>query len=208
MSGDRRATLRGAYANFLYITRQAGSDAYGTIDYTHRADLVAHGLELPPSHPKWAREPGRIWREVDMAAEDLRSDAVKAWHIALTLPAGLSQQEAVARVREFSRETLVRRGPAVAWAIHAEADTMGGWKIRPHVHLLMTTRGWKHNANFGRPIAAWHGAAIRAAIHVDWLARLPISMQRAASAPYRSSTYVPAYPDCSAIAHLLIGAER
>lgn len=202
MSGDRRATHAGAYANYVYINRECGDDTCGVVDYRHRGDLVACGLELPPSHPAWASEPGRIWREVDAVCESTAPDAVRAWHIVLTLPDDLSEPEWVPKVRAFARDTLVRRGPAVAWAIHAQRDATGGWLIRPHVHLLMTTPGWKHNPRFGQSIASWHGAAIRSAIHADWLALLPTGMRQAATTPYRYGGYTPAHPDCSRIAHL------
>ena len=78
------------------------------------------GLELPANHPCWAEEPGRIWREIDAACEDGAVDAVRAWHIVLTLPDDRPEPEWVPLVRGFVRETLVRRGPAVAWAVHAQ----------------------------------------------------------------------------------------
>lgn len=203
MSGDRRATLAGAYANYVYITRQRGQDPRGVIDYRHRGDLVACGLELPPNHPAWAEEPGRIWREVDAACESAAPDAVRAWHVVLTLRDDLPESEWQPLVRGFVHDALVRRGPAVAWALHARRDASGGWLVRPHAHLLMTTRGWKHNASFGQSIPAWHGAAVRATIHADWLALLPQGMRQAATAPYRYGGYTPAHPDCSKIAHLV-----
>lgn len=206
MSGDRRATHVGAYANYVYITRQRGQDIRGVIDYRHRGDLVACGLELPPSHPAWAGEPGRIWREVDAVCENIPADAVRAWHIVVTLPDDLPEPEWQPLIRGFVHDTLVRRGPAVAWALHALRDASGGWLIRPHAHLLMTTRGWKHNASFGQSIPAWHGAAVRSAIHAHWLALLPHEMRQAASTPYCSGDYTPARPDCSKIAHLFNGA--
>lgn len=205
MSGDRRATHATAFANHVYITRQRGHDARGFLDYRHRGDLVACGLELPTNHPTWAKEPGRIWREIDAACEGIAPDQVRAWHIVLTVPDDLTESDWVQLVRRFARETLVRRGPAVEWALHARRDTSGGWLIRPHAHLLMTTRGWKHNARWGKSIPAWHGAAVRSAIHADWLAILPPRMRRAAAAPYRHGEYMPAHPDFSKIVHLLAG---
>ena len=205
MSGDRRATLAGACANYLYITRQRGQDARGVVDYRNRDDLVASGLELPSHHPVWAEEPGRIWRELDASTQGAAPDAVRAWHIVVTLPDALQGPEWAPMVRSFARNTLVARGPAVEWAIHAKHNAASGWLIRPHAHLLMTTRGWKHNASFGQSIPAWHGAAVRSAIHADWLAVLPPVMRQAATVPYRYGGYSPAHPDCSKITHLFAG---
>lgn len=79
MSGDRRATHATATVNYIYITRSVGADDRGALDYRHRNDLVAQGLKLPLNHPRWAEEPGRIWRELDAAMTELSDDAIRAW---------------------------------------------------------------------------------------------------------------------------------
>lgn len=205
-SGDRRATHATAYGNYLYITRQAGRDALGPLDYRHRDDLVAEGLELPVDHPRWAEGDGRIWCEIDAATANLASDAVRAWHVVVTLPADFGADEWIRLVRSYAQDTIARHGPVVAWAIHAKPDGDGGWHVPPHAHLLITTRVWRHDRRHGATVPSWCGPAMQARLHGDWLARLPADMRAAAATPYRSGTYTPAHPDCGALTDLFTGA--
>lgn len=92
-SDDRRATHATAFGNYLYITRPAGRDTLGPLDYRSRDDLVAHGLELPAHHPCWAEEDERVWREIDTATAGLAPDAVRAWHVVVTLTADVDADE-------------------------------------------------------------------------------------------------------------------
>lgn len=203
---DRRATHATVTANYFYVTRQAGHDALGPLDFRHRDDLIAHGLELPANHPRWAEEQGRIWREADAATADLAPDAVRAWHVVVSLPQDRDADDWVAMVRDYARTTIAAHGPAVAWAIHAKPDGSGGWSVPPHAHLVMTTRVWRHDARHGHTVPSWCGPAMQARLHANWLARLPDAMRAAATTPYRAGTYTPAHPDCAA--HIgLFGGE-
>jgi hypothetical protein len=205
---DRRATHATVTANSLYVTRQAGHDALGPLDFRHRDDLVADGLELPANHPRWAEEDGRIWREADAATADLAPDAVRAWHVVVTLPETHDADDWIAMVRNYARTTIAAHGPAVAWAIHAKPDGDGGWCVPPHAHLVLTTRVWRHDARHGHTVPSWRGPAIQARLHADWLARLPDAMRVAATTPYRAGTYTPAHPDCAALIGLFGGEPR
>jgi len=212
MEGDRRFTHASAFANYLYIVRGKGTDARGTVDYRHRGDLVAHGLELPSDHPHWAREEGRVWQELDAAAATLPADAVKAWHVVVTLPAEAAPDEWIAMVRRYARDSIAAHGPAVAWAIHADGSSEQG--APPHAHLLMTTRVWRHGARHGQTVPNWCGPAMRQRLHTDWLSALPDEMRRAATSAYRCGSFAPALPDCSALERLIsaspteVGAEN
>ncbi|USI74477.1 MobA/MobL family protein [Sphingomonas morindae] len=200
MSGDRRGTHRSATANYLYITRSAGTDAWGPVDYRHRTDLVAHGLALPSNHPAWAEEEGRVWRELDEATQQLGDDQIRAWHVVVTLPAESSTAEWTTMVRGYAA-AVARHGQAVAWAIHASPEGEAA-APPPHAHLLLTTRQWRHTASHGRTVANWCGPAMTEQLHSQWLSRLPADMQAAATSPYRVGSFAPAHPDCSALAAL------
>lgn len=206
MDGDRRGTHASALANFHYITRTRGEDARGIVDFRHRDDLVAHGLELPLQHPQWAREMGRIWRELDAATAALPADAVRAWHIVVTLPPESSPDDWIGMVRNYA-DGIAANGPAVAWAIHAKADGMGGWSVPPHAHLLLTTRVWRHDARHGRSVASWCGSSMRSQLHARWLANLPTAMHPAARSAYRVGSTRAAHLDCSALV-ALFGPQR
>jgi hypothetical protein len=199
---DRRATHATVTANYLYVTRQAGHDGLGPLDFRHRDDLIAHGLELPANHPRWAEEDGRIWREADAATADLAPDAVRAWHVVVSLPKTCDTDDWIAMVRNYARTTIAAHGPAVAWAIHAKPDDDGGCCVPPHAHLVITTRVWRHDARHGHTVPSWCGPAMQARLHADWLALLPDAMRAAAITPYRAGTYTSAHPDCAALAEL------
>ncbi|MEG3082026.1 MobA/MobL family protein [Sphingomonas sp. PB2P12] len=202
---DRRATHATVTANYLYITRQAGPDALGFLDFRHRDDLIAFGLELPASHPRWAEEEGRIWREADVATTHLAPDAVLAWHLVITLPETCHAGDWVTMVRDYARITIAAHGPTVTWAIHAKPGGAEGWAVPPHAHLLMTTRVWRHDARHGKTVPTWCGPAMQARLHADWLTRLPDAMRAAATTPYRAGIYAPAHPDCAALVGLFGG---
>ena len=200
MAGDRRTTHASATANYHYITRTAGADARGRIDFRHRDDLVAHGLELPLNHPNWAAEDGRIWREIDAATAEMPADAVRAWHVVVSLPPERDSDDWIAMVRAYAND-IASVGPAVAWAIHFRPDgTCGG--IPPHVHLLITTRHWRHDANHGKTVPRWCGPAMRQQLHGQWLLKLPEDMRRRATSGYQVGSIAAARPDCSALADL------
>lgn len=201
MEGDRRATHASAAANYHYITRTKGEDARGVIDYRHRDDLVAHGLELPLHHPKWAAEEGRIWRELDEATAAMPADAVRAWHVVVSLPLTGDADVWIAKVRDYAG-TIAASGPAIAWAIHAKPDGAGGWTVPPHAHLLITTRVWRHDARHGQTVASWSGPAMRGRLHSQWLLNLPQFMREAAVSPYHVGSGTRAHPDCSKLAAL------
>lgn len=205
---DRRATHATVIANYLYITRQTGHDALGSLDYRHRDDLIAHGLELPANHPRWAEEGGRIWQEADTATAGLAPDAVRAWHVVVTLPETSDADVWITMARDYARITIAAHGPAVVWAIHAKSDGAGGWTVPPHAHLLMTTRVWRRDARHGAAVPSWCGPAMQAQLHSDWLTRLPDAMRVAATTPYRAGTYTPAHPNCAALIDLFGGEPR
>jgi hypothetical protein len=199
MSGDRRFTHASTLANYHYITRSRGEDARGIIDYRHRDDLIGHGLGLPKNHPLWAREPGRLWREVDVAAADLPTDAIRAWHVVVSLPADLEPPAWLSMVNSYAKDSIAAFGPAVAWAVHARRDRDGSWRIPPHAHLLLTTRAWRHDDSHGKTVPGWCGAAMRARLHAAWLEKLPADMRTAATDAFRFGSTAAARLDCSAI---------
>jgi hypothetical protein len=201
MAGDRRTTHASATANYHYITRTIGEDARGVIDFRHRDDLVAFGTKLPASHPKWATEEGRIWRELDAATCAMPADAVRAWHVVVTLPADSDPGDWIAMVRDYA-DGIAARGPAVAWAIHARPDAITGWLVPPHAHLLITTRVWRHDARHGQTVSSWSGPAMRSALHSRWLEKLPPAMRLDATTSYQIGVVKPARPDCLRLAAL------
>jgi hypothetical protein len=168
---DRRATHKTATANYLYIKRLDGCDLIGSLPkFSQRNDLVDADLAVPYSAPDWAVEPGLIWREIDTALKDKAEDAVSARHIVMTLPKGGAAQEWRRLIERFSEEHFTRKGMICDWAIHAKAQQGSGWLTRPHAHLLITARGWKHDRRHGLQHPVWcRGDSARRHLEEAWL---------------------------------------
>lgn len=157
----RRPAYRTAVANVAYIWRDGDvTDEFGKMPSSfsrRRYELRGHGLMLPGSAPKWAREGYRIWREADAntAATGDPRDA-SAWHVCCQIPDWVPVEQWRWFVTSFVKRELSQKGAAVAWAVHALAGDDGGWIVRPHVHLIVSRLYWRHRARtFGARHPAW-----------------------------------------------------
>jgi MobA/MobL family len=153
-----RKTHWTATATALYMTRTRGSDRFGVLPTSYlakAADLVAHGRRYPLSRPPLRFQDGPvIWQEADDAAA--LSAGPAALHGILTLPSA-SEHRWERLLVEFIDAEITSKGAVTDWAIHALEDDDGGWKVHPHVHLLITCRRWRHDKQdrAGRPQPQW-----------------------------------------------------
>lgn len=170
---DRRATHKTATANYLYIKRIDGCDQIGPLPcFSQRNDLVDEGTMVPYSAPDWAVQPGIIWREVDAALKNEPEDSVSARHVVLTLPKDRSAKEWRSLLEDYGEAQFTSKGMICDWAIHAKPADNGGWQIRPHAHLLVTARGWKHDRRQGLLHPVWlRGGSARRRLEDAWLAK-------------------------------------
>lgn len=171
----KRATFRTATCNYLYLIRSPGShDIFGpTPDFSGRLDeLVASGRAAPVRghHDKLAGQ--RLWREADRLAHEIRPGEPAAWHIVGSLPCGLDPAEWREIVIAFCEDLLVPRGMITDWAIHFRPEAEDRPMVLPHVHLLVTARGWDSARKLGSVMDGFlrsHSAHIR---HADaWYER-------------------------------------
>ena len=114
-ANDRRPAFRSAVCNAAYIARDSTPrDRYGPMPSSfgqRRHELVAHGLALPKSAPKWASMPYRIWEEADTQVETLNDmTEVVAWHVLMQIPATIPSSQWRALVVGFVERELVARG--------------------------------------------------------------------------------------------------
>ncbi|CAM3231538.1 MobA/MobL protein domain-containing protein [Sphingomonas antarctica] len=151
--GGRRAAYKTAVANVAYIWRDAtGSDRFGPMPQKfaeRRCELHGSGLILPPRAPLWAGG-YTVWEEADAAA-DATGDftAIAAWHVMAEIPTEVPPQRWHALVTNFVERELAAKGLVSAWAIHALEGDDGAWIVRPHSHLIVTARQWRHDCRHG-----------------------------------------------------------
>ena len=188
---DRKPAYRTAVANVAYIWRDGSPvDRYGAMPASfeqRRVELRGSGLLLPASAPVWACEGYRIWEEADqMAYATDDPTELSAWHVVMDLPTKLPPARWQDFVTGFVERELTAKGAVVAWAIHAVEAADGSWLVRPHLHLCVTAKMWRHNSRHGRRHIAWLGNwARQRSFELAWrrACRLSEAMRAWRSAP-------------------------
>ena len=156
---ERQPAYRSAVANAAYIWRDSDAvDETGAMPRNfaeRRFELISSGLLLPASAPLWATRGYQIWEEADRAARRSGDPTeVRAWHVIMALP-GILRPFWTDIVTSFADRELVSKGAAVAYAIHACEAGDGGWLVKPHCHLVVTARHWRHDSRLGERHPAW-----------------------------------------------------
>ena len=159
----RRPAYRTARANVQYIWRRSdGEDRFGPMPlwFGERTyDLRAAGLMLPNSAPAWAWQDYEVWSRVDAAtAATGDPTAVSAWHILAELPSYVDEPQWERLVRSYIDRNLIRRGAAVAYAIHAMAGSDEPWIVAPHIHLVVAARRFRSGRDHGARVPTWAGS--------------------------------------------------
>lgn len=157
---DRRPALKTATCNVAYIWRDSDiTDRFGPMPKSfaeRRFELHGSGLLLPANAPLWATKDYRIWEDADdatLATGD--SKAVSAWHLIAQIPDAIPSEKWCWMTASFLEQALVRRGAAVAWAVHGLARGDGGWIVPPHMHAVVSARHWKAGPRKGHRHSAW-----------------------------------------------------
>lgn len=120
-----------------------------------RCELRGAGLVLPSNAPIWATKGYTIWEEADAATVATGDPtALAAWHVIMEIPALMRGDEWRRLVTGFVAQELADHGAAVAWAIHA-LEGADGWIVKPHAHLIVSARHWRHGLRQGSRHPAW-----------------------------------------------------
>jgi hypothetical protein len=155
----RYAAHRTAAASYCYIRREAGHDRFGPtpkVWLDKRPDLVATGRRISKTRvPERLRDGITIWQEADAAVAHLRDNEVVAAHIVASLPGNCVPENWEERVAEFMDDQFVYLGMVADYAIHALRNEDGSWKIRPHLHMLVSLRCWRDDQYKGRRQRTW-----------------------------------------------------
>lgn len=159
---DRMPAYKSAVSNAAYIWRDSHPvDRFGPMPAKfaeRRYELRGAGLILPASAPVWATRGYTIWEEADAATVSTGDPtAVAAWHVMIEIPALIRSDRWSWLVTGFVERELAGRGAAVAWAIHA-LQGADGWIVKPHAHLIVTARHWRHDQRQGQRHPAWIGS--------------------------------------------------
>lgn len=158
----RMPAYKSAVSNTAYIWRDSAPiDRFGPMPVKfaeRRYELRGAGLILPASAPVWASTGYTIWEEADIATVATGDPtAVAAWHVMMEIPLAIRPERWSWLVTGFVERELAGRGAAVAWAIHA-LQGAEDWIVRPHAHLIVTARHWRHDHRQGRRHPAWIGS--------------------------------------------------
>lgn len=160
--GHRMPAYKTAVSNAAYIWRDSAPvDRFGAMPARfaeRRCELRGAGLILPASAPVWSTSGYTIWEEADAATVATGDPtSVAAWHVVMEIPLTIRPVRWAWLVTGFVERELAARGAAVAWAIHAlQGDD--GWIAKPHAHLIVTARYWRHDHRQGQRHPAWIGS--------------------------------------------------
>jgi len=161
---DRRMpAYKTAVANTAYIWRDSEvADRFGPMPAKfaeRRCELRGAGLILPASAPVWACKGYKIWEEADAATVATADPtAVAAWHVLMEIPASIRASSWQGLVTGFIERELAAKGAVTAWAIHALRGPDDEWIVKPHAHLVVTARHWRHDCRQGQRHPAWIGS--------------------------------------------------
>ncbi|WP_415644351.1 MobA/MobL family protein, partial [Sphingomonas antarctica] len=152
-----RSTHRTAKCSYWYINRMTGIDEVGpTPDYAARNDLVDRGRCGPSRANDPALDGIKLWELMDQVARINRPTEATLAHCVASLP--IHETPATWRdiVEGFCEDHLASQGMVTDWAIHAQAEGEGERLILPHVHMLITTRGFDgSHVEFGKRRQNW-----------------------------------------------------
>lgn len=159
----RTPAFKTAIANAAYIWRDSSPvDRLGPMPASfaeRRCELRGAGLILPASAPLWATKGYAVWDEADAATVATGDPtAVAAWHVMMEIPASIRAASWPSLVTAFVERELAAKGAAAAWAIHALQGLDGEWIVKPHAHLVVTARHWRHDCRQGQRHPAWIGS--------------------------------------------------
>ncbi len=150
-------THRTAQASYAYINRQNSVDEWGpTPNWASRSDLAAAG-RCAPARAAGPKLGGiALWAQADENAARYRPDEPTIAHCVGSLP----RHEDLAFWRNliegFAEDYLVARGMVVDWAIHHQSEGDDQPEIAPHVHFLITLRGYDpEHRDYGKVRQNW-----------------------------------------------------
>jgi Ti-type conjugative transfer relaxase TraA len=120
-------------------------------DFTAKAGVVHSEIMLPAGAPETFSNRSVLWNAVE--AGEKRKDSQLSRDIEISLPAEMSQAEAIALARDFVREQFVDRGMIADLNVHWGKTARG--EDQPHAHVMLTMRS-VDESGFGPKVLDWN----------------------------------------------------
>jgi Ti-type conjugative transfer relaxase TraA len=120
-------------------------------DFTAKAGVVHSEIMLPAGAPQSFSDRSVLWNAVE--ASERRKDSQLSRDIEISLPAEMSQAEAIALARDFVREQFVDRGMIADLNVHWGKTARG--EDQPHAHVMLTMRS-VDEMGFGPKMVDWN----------------------------------------------------
>jgi len=123
-----------------YISREKMYCKYDGQTYypKYSEDLVHNEVLLPANAPHEYLDPVKLWNSVEMAEKGVKAQLARTFRI--ELPNEWSYKLATVFVREFCKDTFVKKGMCVQFAIHDSVNEKNGQR-NLHCHIILTLRG-------------------------------------------------------------------
>lgn len=113
-------------------------------DYGYKKGLIHSEIQLPENAPESFKNRQTLWNAVE-EVELKNAKANTAIEVMIALPRELKKETQIKLVREFCQQTFVKNGQVADWSIHLPDEK----QQNPHVHILLTTRPFKKNGEWG-----------------------------------------------------------
>lgn len=121
-------------------------------DYTAKRGVLSNVVLAPSRAPEWARDPERLWNEVEQ--NEKRKDARLARENIVALPHELDLEQNTEWLHLFVEDHYVKRGMVAQVSVHS-ADHEGD-KRNIHAHILLTDRQVTRNGFKEKKVRTWN----------------------------------------------------
>jgi hypothetical protein len=138
-SAGRSAVAAAAYRSGSLLEDRRLGDQH---DYTRKSDIVHSEILVPAGALGWALKRLELWNAAE--AVEKRKDACVARDYEVAIPRGLTREQGIELVRDFSQRLVDRYSVAADWNVHRDDPrkwdgSEKGWQGY-HAHILTTTR--------------------------------------------------------------------
>lgn len=114
-----------------------------TIKFADHIQKPDSFIITPENAPNWASNREKLWNEVDKKERSVQKNSRVAYEVLLSLPNDLEHKLNKEIVKNFVQDEFVNQGMVADVSIHTDDNN------NPHAHVLLTTRPFKENGEWG-----------------------------------------------------------